>query len=761
MELVNMRRWVGWRYRLDRDKYQKKPRSAVTDIETGWPKSSVDFEKARAGAERQGMDGIGFNPESADGLVFIDFDDCLKNGALDAAVAKWLGALPGYTEVTPSGAGLRVVVRGKIPRNVTNRPLRDSQLGTASVELYAGGTAHFVTITGKRYNGSGFNITECQEAIDALLRAIGFDAREAQSEFESATEKASGETTEAAALRYFERTCAEAERLTEGRYGFLVRTCWWLGRILGSGPKDPRLTLANVQAQITEAIQRTGWTELRHIGGQLRAGMRRPLVLRTDAGDATSSPERESVGGSLNTAGANVDRFIRQHADNLRYLADLKKWASWDGRRWQITDASGAPTALAARTALSIYGEAAIIADKNARERRAKWAITSESRQHVESMVALARKGPPIRVEHYRQVFDRNKDLLTCTNGVVDLRSGALLAHEAAKPEMLTRLCPIAYNPTAECPEWERFIEWQFGDAQASLTFEETMPAYMQRTLGYFLTGHTRERSFFFLDGEEGQNGKTTMLETMKLLLNDAAVKVAFETFLESTFTRDAGNATPHLAAMVDARLVWAVEGKESGMLDADRMKEFSGEDTLTARGLHSGQVEYKPHFKIALIVNGMPAIRGDNAFYDRVHRVRFTKRIENPIKGYLEEKLTPELEGILAWCVRGAISWYANGLKPPLGVIEAKQELQIENSEIFEAWATAMLLFKPDDLEASLTLTALAKNFNEWAKRARGEKKPPGRRLLKQWLEIVRSIRCDERAPSGQRNVFRGVRWR
>jgi len=280
MELVALPRWIGWRYVDVKGKRAKRPRSAVTDIEKGWPKGSVDFEQAHAGVLRHRMDGLGFNPQQEDGFVFADFDDCVKDGVLDPAVQKWLDVLQGYTEVTPSGGGLRVVVKGTLPRNVTNHPLRDSQFDPpSSVELYAGGTAHFVTLTGQRFNGSGFNMPNRQAAIDKLLNAIGFDAKVIESEFEVVAEKASGETTEAAAIRYFERACDEAEKLTEGRYSFLVRVCYWLGRIVGSKPQDPRLTLENVESSITEAIKKTGWTELRHIKGQLLAGMRRPLTL--------------------------------------------------------------------------------------------------------------------------------------------------------------------------------------------------------------------------------------------------------------------------------------------------------------------------------------------------------------------------------------------------------------------------------------------------------------------------------------------------
>jgi len=278
--MLELPRWLGWNFewREKQKRWAKQPCNPVSGVRAEWQKNTKNFDDAYKGAKQRRMDGIGFSPEVQDGLVFVDFDDCVKEDALDEAVEKWIRLLPSYTEITPSGEGLRIVVAGKIPRNVTNHPLPDSKFG-ASVELYAGGSAHYVTVTGKRTYGIGLKIAEAQAGIDALLDEIGFDRDEEENEFEQTTERSEDATTEAAAIRYLERAIAKAETITEGRYSFLVRTCWWLGRVVGANPKDQRLTFDNVREKITEAIKKTGWTELHHVKGQLRAGMKRPVTI--------------------------------------------------------------------------------------------------------------------------------------------------------------------------------------------------------------------------------------------------------------------------------------------------------------------------------------------------------------------------------------------------------------------------------------------------------------------------------------------------
>ena len=207
----------------------------------------------------------------------------------------------------------------------------------------------------------------------------------------------------------------------------------------------------------------------------------------------------------------------------------------------------------ALQTAHSIYDEAARENDPDVRQRLAKWAVASEQRPKLEAMVTLARAASDIRVERYHETYDRHPELLACENGVVDLTTGQLRAHDRSL--RLTKHCPVVYDPTAKCPALDAFLA-------AAFEHDGEMISYLDRVLGYCLTGFTLERALFLLIGE-GRNGKTTIAELMKKILGDAAQKVAFETFQRSTFVRSGSDAAPDIAMMHDKRFVWAVEAEE------------------------------------------------------------------------------------------------------------------------------------------------------------------------------------------------------
>jgi hypothetical protein len=173
-ELVALPRWLCWVYdwRGGPD-WAKQPYDPLTGKWKGWQKSTTTLEQARKGAAEFRGDGVGFKPEPDDPYIFVDFDDCLRDGVVDPVVAMWLKFFPTYREISPSGGGLRVVVKGRLPQTITNTKLPNSEMGS-SVELYDGNSGRYVTITGNHLGEPRFEIREEQISIDKLLKSIGF-----------------------------------------------------------------------------------------------------------------------------------------------------------------------------------------------------------------------------------------------------------------------------------------------------------------------------------------------------------------------------------------------------------------------------------------------------------------------------------------------------------------------------------------------------------------------------------------------------------
>ena len=113
-------------------------------------------------------------------------------------------------------------------------------------------------------------------------------------------------------------------------------------------------------------------------------------------------------------------------------------------------------------------------------------------------------------------VFDTNKYLFNLKNGTMNLKTGKLKKHD--KEDYITKISDISYKPKAKAEEWESFLKQVIRDQQTI--------NYLQKAIGYTLTGSTEEECLHFLYGN-GRNGKTTFIQIIEKLLGDYAKKIA------------------------------------------------------------------------------------------------------------------------------------------------------------------------------------------------------------------------------------------
>lgn len=417
----------------------------------------------------------------------------------------------------------------------------------------------------------------------------------------------------------------------------------------------------------------------------------------------------------------NAARLVRLHGADLRYCYPWARWLHWDGGRWAVDDC-GEVTRRAKATIKTLFTEAAT-ADDDTAKALAKHALRSQALQRINGMVTLAQSEPGIPVRPGE--LDLDPWLLNVQNGVLDLRSGVLRAHDRAN--LLTKMAPVAYDPSATCPTWEAFLTRVMGGDAELIHF-------LQRAIGYSLTGDTSEQAIFIFFGT-GANGKSTFLETIRGLLgDDYARQVRTETLMDGQ--RGTG-PTEDLARLKGARFVSARETEEGKRLAEALIKELSGGDTLTARFLYSESFEYKPAFKLFLGANHKPVIRGtDYAIWRRIRLVPFAVTIppEEQDK-QLPQKLQAELPGILAWAVRGCRDWQQSGLGAPAAVTEATTAYRAE-SDVLSAFLAECTVADPKgEVQAKLLFEA----YKTWAE-DNGEKPMTaqmfGRRLTERGLD-------------------------
>jgi putative DNA primase/helicase len=390
----------------------------------------------------------------------------------------------------------------------------------------------------------------------------------------------------------------------------------------------------------------------------------------------------------------NAERLVRFWGDSIRFVPQWG-WLVWDGKRWARDNGNQRITELAEETVRQIYHEAAEAQDPEERAKLAKWAIASESRQRIAAMIDLA---APMCLASPNE-FDADDWLINLENGVLNLRTLEFMPHD---PNLkLTKLAPVTYDPNADCPKWKAFLQRIFNGNKRLIRF-------VQRAVGYSLTGSTREQCLFFLYGT-GANGKSTFLEVIRALLGDYAVTAEFSTFVadrKSSVRND-------IARLHSARLVTAVEVGEGKRFAEELIKTLTGGDTVTARFLYREFFEFKPRFKVWLAANYKPEIRGtDYAIWRRIRLIPFTVTIppEEQIPD-LADQLKEELSGILNWALEGLRDWLANGLQPPPEVTEATEAYRAE-MDIVGLFVQDACVTDPKAVTPSKTLYEA---FREW----------------------------------------------
>lgn len=396
----------------------------------------------------------------------------------------------------------------------------------------------------------------------------------------------------------------------------------------------------------------------------------------------------------VNTEIGNAERFMRQHGDDVLWCPALG-WLTWDGKRWR-RDESARVLRLAKQTARSILQEALIREGEQQKMLLAHWR-KSEGRSRIKAMIKLAEPEAAVQAS----AFDRDRMLLNVANGTIDLRTGELRDHR--RDDRITKASPVRFDPVATCPTFEQFIRDVFLD-------RDELVSFYQRLLGYTLTGMTTDQGLYLLFGR-GENGKSQLLNVQRALLGDYGLNCQSETFM----IRNAGSIREDVARLAGARMVVSTETEEGRQLAETFVKQFTGEDDVTARFLYRPSFEFKPACKIFVACNHKPVICGtDHAIWRRIRLIPFDWKVpsDKKVEGFAEKRLKPELNGILNWAIRGCLEWQRDGLHPPECVRAATADYRAE-SDVLAEWIGERCNVGPDNFASN---KALRKSCEAWA---------------------------------------------
>lgn len=676
-ELKALPNWICWDAVPDekRGKIKKVPINALTGggAMSNNPSTWCDFDTAVRASEKHS--GIGF---MFGGCPYFGVDIDGKEEELEAyqrgengnIISEFISTLQSYTEISQSGKGIHIICRGKLPKRGRRK---------GSVEMYEDG--RFFVMTGNSCSEYE-SIAECSDSIKPLHEKYIGGGREPQAKVRPAVSLSSaddivkaaagaknggkfvalygGDTTgytsssEAdmalCSILAFRTGCDASKMDVIFRSSGLMREKWDRPQ---SGSTYGALTIQKAIAGCSQVYSPKNSYSASFKQGEVNA-------------------QTEQTGQRLYSFDdtGNAERFVDLFGEQVRYCYTDKRWLWYDGRKW-CTDMTGTVKRLADKAVACMAAEAKVYAQldadegtdmakafekhmKSCRSNKSKNAMLSEVMHHVPVLPAQ---------------MDRFKTVLNTPGGVIDLRSGGISPHDPMT--YLTKMTAVEYSENADCPRWLAFLDDIFrGD--------KDLIRYVQKAVGYSLTGSTTEQCAFFLYGT-GRNGKSTFIDIIRDIFGDYAANIQPETIMVRSNQSTAINSD--IARLKGARLVTSVEPNEGVRINEGLLKQLTGDDTVTARKLYGDEFEFKPEFKLWMATNHKPVIRGtDTGIWRRIHMIPFTVQIpEEKIDRRLKYKLSAELTGIFRWAVEGCLLWQKEGLKMPRAVLEEVREYRRE----------------------------------------------------------------------------------
>jgi putative DNA primase/helicase len=340
-------------------------------------------------------------------------------------------------------------------------------------------------------------------------------------------------------------------------------------------------------------------------------------------------------------------------------------------------------------TARAIFRDAERVADEDEQKKIVEWAIRSQSLERLKAMWTLAKADLAVSPEE----LDTDPMLLNVENGTLDLRTGSLREH--APGDLITKLAPVEFDVTAEAPRFYKFLKQVLAD--------EELIRFVQRFLGYSLTGSTKERALSVLHSV-GKNGKSTLVELFQDLLGDYSGVANPNTIMQQKY----GDATAQyqLAELKGVRFVSVSETKRSVELEEATVKQITGNDTISARAPFGRPFSYRPQFKLWMSTNHRTEIPdGSEAIWDRIKLIPFNQRFEGKkADTALPERLREELSGVLKWAVRGCVEWFEHGLGTAAAVEAATAEYR-EETDVVDRFFEDVCVFGPEETVAKKDL--------------------------------------------------------
>lgn len=394
------------------------------------------------------------------------------------------------------------------------------------------------------------------------------------------------------------------------------------------------------------------------------------LDLANEVRRASSVIGRYSGGDSINGA-----EFARAHAGKLIYVPERKQWMEFDGFRWVPTNGLKHMQAWAARRVVD-HPEREKLLKLELKERRAamKAAVELLSKVYLQKNALECAAVHPTICKHAWEL-DTDPWRLACKNGVINLQGGFVL--NAHAPDYITKIAGTYFDESAKSALWDNFLETAIPDQE--------MREFVQRLVGYSLTGIVSEEIFVFIYGR-GATGKSTFANVLEAMMGQHAVTVSKDLVIKSKHSTESRHQINRLCG---ARMASLNETASGDVFDDQLVKMITSREAIPAREHHKAAFDFSPSHKLWMRGNHLPGSHdAGTGFWRRIIPIAFDNVIPPDRRvADLDRRLIDEaLPAVLAWAVEGCLEWQDGGLRIPGSIVKAREQYRY-STDLFSQW--------------------------------------------------------------------------
>lgn len=400
----------------------------------------------------------------------------------------------------------------------------------------------------------------------------------------------------------------------------------------------------------------TGGVSDEHSNEQVRhsAYLNHPIFLPTETLDRTL--ELVALAEDLRSHARVAHLVAAQSLGDFLHVSGLG-WFSWNGKRFEIdTEGKGVT-----RRIIEVVGELSV----GAKRELANDLRSAQSDGGLRGVARVMSALPDFSV--HANELDANSKLLNVQNGILDLESLRLLPHDSKY--RMTMIARASFDPSAQSQELDNFFASSLPDVDVR--------GYLQTACGVGLLGEQVQHVFPMLIGA-GRNGKGVFYNALHHALGDYS-HVADSSLLD-VVDGDPNRPNPAALELRGKRFVWLSETANSAVLDAAKVKRYTGGDPITARGVYGkSNITFDPSHQLFLITNHAPQLPADDpAVWARMRLVPWEVVIpESQRDPDLPAKLREASDALLAWAVAGLRNYQMHGFAEPAAVSSATATYQ------------------------------------------------------------------------------------